>query len=377
MNDIESYDDPKLAASVRAWMQREAPAAAPERLVYSVMDDVGRSPRRRWLGFGGRPLLRAAARYAALTLVIAIGVAAGIALSGRFPSVGGPTPSPTPMPSLRFVGVVADNGRLLASDAERAWLVSSSRELVPIDADGASGASIAIPFMPSDVVTATGRAIPLGEMTVWLAAPDADLLGVDPSSGELVSTNGARGTRVAVGAGAAWLGAPGQLIKVVLGDDAHRTFQVPGHRAEDPILVVGNAVWAATSSGIARLDASAGAEEARIPIDASSMVFARGSVWVAQGSHLIALNPTSGTTSRSVALSSGAGDIVAIATHGGTVWVATAAGLGPPSLIGVDPTTGGVISITTVAAPAESLAVVGSQVWTLDASGQVGRYEPG
>src|SRR4029079_2983607 len=154
-------------------------------------------------------------------------LSSGIRCAGRLPGVGGPTPSPTPMPSLRFVGVVADNGRLLASDAERAWLVSSSRELVPIDADGASGASIAIPFMPSDVVTATGRAIPLGEMTVWLAAPDADLLGVDPSSGELVSTNGARGTRVAVGAGAAWLGALGQLIKVVLGDDAHRTFQVP------------------------------------------------------------------------------------------------------------------------------------------------------
>lgn len=379
MKHGEPYDDPILAARTRGWMQASAPIAAPERLVFSVMDEVARSPRTRRFGIPAVPILTGVARYAALTLVITIGVAAGILVTRSFEGVGGPTPAPTPTPSLRFVGNVSDHGRLLTNNTNRAWLVTGASELIPIEGDGTPGEPIAIDFAPSDVQTVIDPSrVYGGPETVWLIAPGADLLRVDPTVGEFVAAPGVRGTRVFLGAGAAWVSEAGE-IHMVHADtmEVTTTYTVETHRAADAFLVAGGALWVADPAGIERIDIATGNRATRIPGTPAALLAAGDLIWVAQGPRLIGMGTVSGSVVRTVSLPSGAGTIVAMATHGNTVWLATGPGPGGPLLVGVEASTGQVISLTPVPTAPISIAVVGNEVWTLDAAGHVGRFEPG
>jgi hypothetical protein len=90
----------------------------------------------------------------------------------------------------------------------------------------------------------------------------------------------------------------------------------------------------------------------------------------------VGIDPGSGLAAITAALPT-ATDIVGMATHGNVIWLATAPGSRGPLLVGVDPATGQAISVTPLTTPAISVAVFGNQVWTLDAAGNVGRYEPG
>jgi len=377
MNGPESYDDPALAARTRAWMRSAAPVAAPERVVFSVMDEVDRLPRQRGLGRPALPLLGGVARYAALTLVITIGVTAGILVSRNLESVGA-SPPPTPTPSLRYLGPASGDGALLTGDQGSAWLVTRARQLVPIDPDGSAGEPISLTFAPSDIITSNGSSGDYGgPRTVWLVAPDTNLLRFDPTVGEFVAARGATGTRVVLGADAAWVSRPGEVLKVDGGFmTLVSTLVVPGHRAEDPMLVVGNTLWVADPSGIERLDVSSGSRGTRIANTASALVAAHGLVWAAAGPNLVGIDPASGLAAITAALPT-ATDIVGMATHGNVIWLATAPGARGPLLVGVDPATGQAISVTPLTTPAISIAVVANQVWTLDAAGKVGRYEPG
>ena len=378
MNGPESYDDPALAARTRAWMQSAAPVAAPERIVFSIMDEVDRLPRQRRLGRPALPLLGGVARYAALTLVITIGVTAGILVSRNLESVGGSPPPPTPTPSLRFLGPASGDGALLTSDQGSAWLVTREGQLVPIDSDGAAGESISLTFTPSDLISSNGSSGAYGGPgTVWLVAPDTNLLRFDSAVGEFVAARDVTGARVVLGADAAWVSRPGEVLKVNAGFmTLVSTLALPGHRAEDPMLVVGNSLWVADASGIERLDVSSGSRGTRIANMANELVAANGLVWAAAGPNLVGIDPGSGLVAITAALPT-ATDIVGMATHGNVIWLATAPGSRGPSLVGVDPATGEAISVTPLSTPAISIAVVGNQVWTLDAAGNVGRYEPG
>ena len=379
MSKIEPYEDPVLAANARAWMQSSAPDAAPERLVFSVMDEVARSPRYRRVPLFGRPGLVSIGRYVALTLVIAIGVAAGIVISTNIENASRQSPPPTPASSLRLGGEVASDARLIASDAARAWIVTRGNELVPIAPAGTRGEPITITYVASDVIARTDPGPTYGgPETVWLVAPDGDLLRIDPIAGEFVAVPGVRGSRVTLGGRAAWVSRTGEVLKI---DPAQMqylaSFNVPDHRAEDPVLVVGNELWVGTASGIERLDAGSGNRRTAIPIAASSLVSAGGVIWAGEGTRLVGIDPTSATSTRTATLPIGTADIVALATHGDVVWLATGSGPNGPMLVGVDAVTGQVVSTTPLATPAISVAAVGNQVWTLDAGGRVVRFEPG
>ena len=378
MSRTEPYDDPILAANTRAWMQTAAPVAAPERLVFSVMDEVERSPRVRRLPLLGRPGLVSVGRYIALTLVIAIGVAAGIVISRDVENASQPSPSPTSTPSLRLVGDVASQARLLTSNAVRAWLVNA-RSVIPVAPDGTLGEPISLTFAPADIVARTDQTPAYGgPETVWLVAPDGDLLRVDPTVGEFVATPGVRGSSLALGAGAAWVSRSGEVLKVdAAAMQLLTNVQVPRHLAGDEVFVAGQELWVITSSAIERVDATSGERRPPIPIAATALVAADGLVWAAEGPRLVGVDPTSGTTARSAALPNGIADIAALASHGDVVWLATGSGPSGPLLIGIDAASGRVVSTTSLATPAISIAVVGNQVWTLDAGGRVVRFEPG
>ena len=378
MNRAEPYDDPILASRVRSWMETAAPAAAPERLVFSVMDDVERRTRRHpWRS--SRPIFASALRYAALTLVISIGVAGGIILTRGLPSVGGPTapPSPSaPIPSLRSIGGFDTNGRILAGGQGGGWLATASGELVPIDSSTAGlGDPVQIGFVPSDVAVSVAAGTG-GRETVWLVAPDSSLMRLDPFVGELFGARGATGSRIALGAGAAWVGRADAVQRVDLDQLTDLgTFDIHGHRATDPLVAVGSELWVADAPGIDRLDTSSGALGTRIPVTATSLVVARGLVWAAERASLVAIDPGSGDIVRTAALPPDVATIVAVETHGDTLWLA-ASGPSGPLLVGVDPTSGRATTRTQLATPAVSIAVVGNQVWTLDAGGHVDRYAP-
>ena len=377
MNQNESYDDPTLASRVRAWMEVAAPVAAPERLVFSVMDDVQRAPRGRRFAIPGFPIVTGVARYAALTLVITIGVAAGILVSRNLENVGGPTPSPTPVPSLRSLGEITSDGRLLTSGPSGAWLVTGADQLVPIDAEGRLGVPIALDFAPSDIVARVDL-LPAAAERVWLVAPDTDLVRLEPGVGDLAVAEGASGTSVTHGPGVAWVSRAGEVLKV---DSGLLTilaiYAVPDHDVGDPMLVVGTTLWVVGASGIERLDSATGDRDARINITASALIGTRGLVWAAQGSGLIAIDATTGQPGRTAQLPSDASDILALATRGETIWVAAESGSGLAWLTSVDAETGQVTSLTPLATPVTSIAVVGNQVWTLDQGGHVDRFEPG
>jgi hypothetical protein len=324
------------------------------------------------------PLLAGFVRYAALTLVITIGVAAGILLTRGVDNVGGPSPAPTPTPSLRFVGVVADDARLLAADTARAWLVTRSEQLIPIANDGTAGEPIEIGFAPSDLDAIRDSAEDYGgPETVWLIAPNADLLRVDPTVGEVFRATGVRGTQISLGSGAAWVSRAGEITKVLPDLVTLTTSPFAAHRAADPFLVTSGSLWVADASGIERLDPATGRRGDRISGGVAALLEADGLVWAARGARLVAFDPASGEIRHTMPLPNGASNVVAMATHGNTIWLATSTGSQGPLLIGLDAATSQTISLTPLSTPSTSIAVVGNQVWTLDAAGHVGRYEPG
>jgi len=379
VNGAERYADPILASRVRSWMEATAPSAAPERLVFRVMDDVERAPRRgAWVA--GRPLLAALARYAALTLVITIGVAGGILLTRGLPNVGGPTAPPSPsraIPSLRSIGGFDTNGRILTGGERGAWLATAAAELTAIDpVTAAPGEPVQLGFVPSDLAVSIGTGARGGE-TVWAVAPGHDLLRLDPSVGELYAAGDAAGSRVALGTDAAWVGRQGAVVRI----DARLltnlgSIALPNHRATDPVVVIGDTLWAAEPAGIDRVDVSTGVHATRVSVAPGPLVLAGDVVWAADRGTLHGLDPASGQITRTAALPRGLGAIDAVATHGDTVWV-VGSGPGGPLLVGVDPRTGQAVSQTSLTTPAVSIALVGNQVWTLDSGGHIDRYAPG
>jgi hypothetical protein len=153
------------------------------------------------------------------------------------------------------------------------------------------------------------------------------------------------------------------------------SIQVPDHRAADPLVVVGHALWVVDPAGIDRIEVSTGVRATPLSITPSSLIVAGDMVWAADGGMLLGIDPTSGQITRTAALPREVSAIDAVANHGDAVWVA-ARGPGGPLLIGVDPTTGQTEFRTPLTPPAVSIADVGNQVWTLDSHGRIDRYAP-
>ena len=256
--------------------------------------------------------------------------------------------------------------------------MTTDNQLVPITWEGAAGEAIALDFAPTDMAAVSGSSVGNGRgEIVVLVAPGSDVLSIDPGVGELLTAPGVRGARIALGAGAAWVSTDGTIIKVQPGEATPVRYTFETHRADDPVLVIGNALWVADPAGIVRMNLANGERSPRIPGPASALVAAGGLVWAAQGTSLVGLDADNGTVVRTASLPSSASIIVALATHGDIVWLATEAGPDGPLLVGVDPATGRTVSLTPLSTTPVSIAVVGNQVWTLDAAGHTGRFEPG
>jgi hypothetical protein len=90
--------------SLEAWLRREAPSQAPDRVLEAALQRVATEPQRRgWLQrFVGETPMAAATRVAALAAVIGLAAAVGLQLANLLPDIG-PQPSPsevsTPSPS--------------------------------------------------------------------------------------------------------------------------------------------------------------------------------------------------------------------------------------------------------------------------------------
>jgi hypothetical protein len=90
--------------TLEAWLRREAPSQAPDRVLESALERVAtESQRRSWLQrLLGETPMATLTRVAALTAVIAVAVLVGLQLNNLIPDVGDSSPSPTitePSPS--------------------------------------------------------------------------------------------------------------------------------------------------------------------------------------------------------------------------------------------------------------------------------------
>jgi hypothetical protein len=90
--------------TLEAWLRREAPSQAPDRVLEAALERVATEPQRRgWLQrFVGETPMAAATRVAALAAVIGLAAVVGLQFANLLPDIG-PQPSPsevsTPSPS--------------------------------------------------------------------------------------------------------------------------------------------------------------------------------------------------------------------------------------------------------------------------------------
>lgn len=388
MSASERYADPILAAGVRSWMDAAAPAAAPERLVYAVMDEVERSPRRRGIAFRARPLLTGVVRYAILTMAITVGVAGGILLSRGLPSVGPPptqTPAPTgtgQLPSLTRSETLPLGGRAIASGGASVWLTTAAGELFQLDPTTATEGD-RLPIEPgvTDVAARanlTGKSDSFGSgETVWLVGPDINLLRLDAGVGQTTVAAGVEGTRVAIGGGAVWIGRDAQVLEVDPGLlTVVATFEVAGHPAAAPILVVGDELWVADARTIERFALEGGTHRGTVTVGATALIAAGDLVWAAGASDLVGLEAATGSQRVVAGLPPDVIAITALAAGTDAIWTVIERGTTGSWLVGLDPTDGRATSLTPIDAPVRSIAAIGGSIWTLDESGVLGRYQP-
>ncbi len=111
MNRNDDFDH-----TLRAWLRREAPLQAPDRVLEAALERVADvSQRRSWQQrlFGVTPM-SSRRRVATVTAVVALAVLAGLQLRGLLPDVGESSPSPTASssPSATPPAVVAPDNLL-------------------------------------------------------------------------------------------------------------------------------------------------------------------------------------------------------------------------------------------------------------------------
>ena len=82
---------------LEAWLRRQAPSQAPDRVLNEALERVAKeSQRRSWLlPLVGETPMATLLRAAALTAVIAIAVLFGLQFGILVPDVGAPSPSPS------------------------------------------------------------------------------------------------------------------------------------------------------------------------------------------------------------------------------------------------------------------------------------------
>jgi hypothetical protein len=379
MTDRETYEDPGLARRFRAWVDEAAPPAAPERIVFAVMDAVERTEPAR-LGRQQRPVrfIAGVAQYAALTLVIAIGVAVGILATRPAPAVGpsatplpsatSATMSPGPAPSLALGARYQLDVTALTGSDQALWVTTRDGRLVELDAStGGQRVIASLDFQPTQVAVAGGFA--------WLVAPGHDLERIELQTGEVLTTPSSAAARIVATLDTVWLGTSGRIFALDARDPTVRLgdHQMPGHRDVDPLLVVGTQLWVGTNTSIVRLDAATGAQVGSLAGDATSLAFAGNAVWATRGVELLRIDPPSG----SITYIEGMPVAMDLAVSGNRLWLAGPPGARRGELVEVDLVSGAVLSRTSIESSLVGLAVAGGDVWVAgDQPGPIWRFSP-
>ena len=390
MTERERYEDPELARRVRAWADETAPPAAPDRLVYGVMDAVERSPRRR--GFFGQSRLRligTAAWYAALTIVITIGVAAGIVLSRVLPSVAQPGLTTAPPGSVTTSGAPSPAGSstvilpgpstsplspaarydlapvAIAAGDTSVWIATATARLVELDArTGARRGETALAESPTDIAVAFGD--------VWLVS-SSGLTRLDPSTGATDRLRDAAGDRVTAGGGFIWVSAENVVIRVdpsAFGVAAR--IAVTGHPAASDVAVVGPEVWVGTNTRIQAFDIPTGHSTRAVSGDATDVVAGGGELWATRGTELVRIDPTSLATT----FYEGMPGAAVLATDGELVWVSGPPGGNTAEVVAVSVADSRIVARATTAGSVNALAAIGRSAWVgTESSPAVVRFE--
>jgi hypothetical protein len=381
MTEPERYDDPALARRVREWVTETAPAAAPERLVFAVMDEVERQPRRQVPGLGPFQL-RTLWQYAALTLVIAVGVAAGtLAVRQSAPGASpGSSPVPTPtstpvaLPSLRTTAVfdVTDvpGPSAIGVDAGALYVGTPDGHVAQIDpASGRELGRTAIGAEPITITPIDGR--------LWVGSAGPDLVIVDPATHSTTTIAGAGGPYVLRAAGAIWVSRRDAFARI---DPATErvvgTLDVPGHLDSNPAVVVGSDLWVGAGEEILRIALPGGAVLGHIPLRAQTLVPVGDSVLAIGDGTLYRLS-LSGQGQPAVVLQ----DIVSpygVALDGPLLWLAEPPlSERSPDVLEIDVDSGLIVSRTPLQSGPRGLALLGGSVWVATDGGRLVQLRAG
>ena len=239
MNDMPDFDDPAFYGRVRAWAaERRTVDRAPARLADAVMADVEATPRQRRRWPFSTEAWRPLGSYAALTVVVALGVTIGVLLAGQIDTIGQPSnpptvpssasPSPTGSPSPTAPGspgAVASPVALarlsdlpiqastLEWDGSSVWVVDHSNTLLELDpTSGSTRRSVTLPRAAIDLLVTAD--------SVWAASPDGPLVRVARTDLAITEIDGAVGGALAEGDGTVWLGGLDGIIGISIGDTA-------------------------------------------------------------------------------------------------------------------------------------------------------------
>lgn len=185
--------------TLEAWLRREAPSQAPDRLLNAALERVGaESQRRSWVQrFVGETSLASATRIAALVAVIGLAVLVGLRFANLLPDVGKESPSPTA--SAEASPSAAPSAEASPSTAQAADCVNP-----PVDLTSLIDVADPVACYGNAPVTVDGAIIagvadcPAAPEPVWLSCPQTFLrligetrkvgvpmltVAVDPTSG--------------------------------------------------------------------------------------------------------------------------------------------------------------------------------------------------
>jgi hypothetical protein len=368
MNDREPYPDPALARRFKDWLDQAAPPAAPERLVFAVMDEVETV---------GRPRLRLGAirletilQYVALTVVVAIGVAAGTLLSrsepGASQSPGPPSSvpasaSPEPVPSLATIGRSvlsrAPGVSAIGVTEGRLWVGTAEGTVVEIDsASGAELSRTAVGPEPTAIRSFGDR--------LWIGSGGPDLVWLDPRTHAIGSVDGAGGQALVVADGSLWVGGRDRLSRI---DPAGRTvvgtIDVPGRRPNDLALLAGDELWSAVGPSVVRFALPSGAKLGTIDVHPLGIVQSAQGVLAVDAGRLLQLSSPSRVLVTPATLLGGLPDPVALTVVGDRLWILGSIPGRAGEVDAIDLPSLRVLSRTFPGGGGRALAVVGGSVW--------------
>lgn len=380
MSDHEPYPDATLARRFQEWIDETAPPAAPERLVFAVMDEV-ETIRRPGLRLGTRRL-EMVLQYVALTVVVAIGVAAGIMLS-RSDSAGPPSPdprpsapasaSPEPVPSLatvsRSVLSRAPGPSAIGVTAGRLWVGTADGTVVEIDS--ASGTELSRTAVGPEPTTIR----PFRDL-LWIGSGGPDLVWLDPRTHQVGSISGAGGQTVVVAGDWLWVGGRDRFRRI---DPADRrvdgTIELPGRRDNDLALVVGDELWSAVGPSLVRLALPAGTKIDTMDLHPLDIVEGPQGVLAIDAGRLLQLSSPTAVLATPVTLLGGMPDPARLAVVDDRLWILGAFPGQASQVVAIDLRSLRIQSRTSPGGGGRALAVVGDSVWVGVDTGALVRLE--